>query len=201
MAGQPETLTFAEFGRRLLTQAVTPQLLRRGVLEALPGEETHRLSTPFEIVVKVRAEVGQITPQPARAPEYELSFAVPMRIHLRLLIDLSFGFNLAQEAYDAVVDVDLHVHIKMLAPLTIFADIDPVQPRDLRVATEGKNNVFDLVKRFTGLEGEIRRGVAQGINEQIALSFHDRFFPLDEHLRAMDDAILPTSANAHPPDL
>jgi hypothetical protein len=70
----------------------------------------------------------------------------------------------------------------------------------VRVTSEGKN-LFDVAKRLTGLDGEIRRGVAEGINEQIALSVRDRTFPLEAQLQAIGDLIPTPRSDAHPPHL
>jgi hypothetical protein len=195
-----EGMYFAEFGRRLLEIAVTPELIHRSFVESLPGPTTYRLTNPFDVVVDVRAEIGEVTRRAPDHPGRELTFGVEVRIHLRLQIDFTFGLNLAHEEYDALAETELRVRVVVLPPLTLFADIDPVAPYHVRVTSEGKN-LFDVAKRLTGLDGEIRRGVAEGVNEQIALSIRDRTFPLEAQLQAIGDLVPTPRSDARPPHL
>ena len=173
MAKSVKQLSFDEFGRQFMERAVTPQLIGRSLAQIVPSQQQLTISAPAKVIVVARTELGAVERLPGDAPDRELCFAVPLRVHLALAVDLIVG----HERYMALAQTRLRLSARTFAPLTIQIDCDPAEPGRITVASEGNGNWFDLAKRFGVLDDAIQEQVAAMINQHI----HD-----SKHLRTID---------------
>lgn len=160
-------MTFAEFGDRFFHLVVTEELIEKNLAGALPPSIEIAENDP-KVTGEGTVTLGRVTAQRSAHPERELAFEAPLSIRLKLYVEIKIGVRLGQENFEISADVRLRLLVHAVEELAIQIDVPKVKPEDVNLVAESKGNPFDLAKKFGDLENQLRKKIAEQINNNVA---------------------------------
>lgn len=157
-------LTYEEFGRKFFEVAVTPDRVA-GALSDIAGSE-------FEMepiaqgpggIAKVSAKVKIQEPRVTR----KLGDLITFVIHIPLSIDLLLDLRLDKQRFQVAGDIALRATARAAEPLLLIVDVSKPRPSDITVNVSSKSIRGEVLRILAGVDGEIRRFIAQYVKEEI----------------------------------
>ncbi|HET9875406.1 MAG TPA: hypothetical protein VFQ37_06525 [Mycobacterium sp.] len=162
--GNHNYLSYEEFGRQFFEVAVTEERVA-GAFAAIAGDE-------FEMppmrqgpggIARVSAKVNVHQPQVTRNLDAAITFA----IHIPLSIDLLVDLRLDKQRFTVSGDIALRATARAAEPLLLIIDVEKPRPSDITVLVSSKSIRGEVLRIIAGVDGEIRRFIAQYVADQI----------------------------------
>jgi hypothetical protein len=157
-------LTYEEFGRRFFELAVTPQRVAAAFADIAGSEfAMEPIAQGPGGIAKVSANVKIQEPQVTR----RLGDAITFVIHIPLSIDLLLDLRLDKQRFVVSGDIALRATARAAEPLLLIVDVAKPRPSDITVNVSSKSLRGEVLRVLAGVDGEIRRFIAQYVAEQI----------------------------------
>ena len=157
-------LTYEEFGRRFFELAVTPQRVAAAFADIAGSEfAMEPIAQGPGGIAKVSANVKIQEPQVTR----RLGDAITFVIHIPLSIDLLLDLRLDKQRFVVSGDIALRATARAAEPLLLIVDVAKPRPSDITVNVSSKTLRGEVLRVLAGVDGEIRRFIAQYVAEQI----------------------------------
>ena len=159
-----EYVSYETFGRRFFEVAVTEERVG-AAFAAIAG-------TQFDMppmaqgpgkIAKVSANVTIKQPQVTRNVDDSITFD----IHIPLLIDLLVDLRIDKQRFTVDGDIGLSATARAAEPLLLIVDVAKPRPSDITVHVSSKSIRGELLRVVAGVDGEIRRFIAQYVNDEI----------------------------------
>lgn len=157
-------VSYEAFGRRFFEVAVTEERVG-AAFAAVAGNEFKMAPIgqgPGKIA-KVSAEVTIKEPQVSR----NVGDSITFDIHIPLAIDLLVDLRLDKQRFRVDGDIALSATARAAEPLLLIVDVARPQPRDITVQVSSKTIRGEVLRIVAGVDGEIRRFIAQYVGEEI----------------------------------
>lgn len=157
-------VSYEDFGRRFFEVAVTEERVA-AAFSAFAGDE-------FEMppmgqgpgkIAKVSAKVKIKDPQVSR----NVADTITFDIHIPLAIDLLVDLRLDKQRFLVDGDIALSATARAAEPLLLIVDVAKPRPSDISVHVESKSIRGEVLRIIAGVDGEIRRFIAQYVAEEI----------------------------------
>ena len=157
-------LTYEEFGRRFFELAVTPQRVAAAFADIAGSEfAMEPIAQGPGGIAKVSANVKIQEPQVTR----RLGDAITFVIHIPLSIDLLLDLRLDKQRFVVSGDIALRATARAAEPLLLIVDVAKPRPSDITVNVSSKSLRGEVLRVLAGVDGEIRRFIAQYVADQI----------------------------------
>jgi len=161
-----EQIPYAEFGPRFVDQAVTDERVA-GAIAEIAGDtvEVGPLSAGPGGLARARAR-GRIGPPRVDADRSR----EPITFAASLPVDLDLGVEVAgaSHRYECKVGVHLSLALHTAVPLAFVVDVAPVGMDDVTASVEATGVRARVLRRIGNLDEEVRRQVADFVNERVA---------------------------------
>lgn len=157
-------LTYEDFGRRFFEVAVTEERVG-AAFAAVAGNEFEMAPIgqgPGKIA-KVSAKVKIQQPQVTRIIGDAITFDIHIPLEINLLVDL----RLDKQRFMVDGDIALTAVARAAEPLLLIVDVAKPRPSDITVHVESKTIRGEVLRIVAGVDGEIRRFIAQYVAEEI----------------------------------
>jgi hypothetical protein len=157
-------VSYEAFGRRFFEVAVTEERVG-AAFAAFAGNEFEMAPIgqgPGKIA-KVSAKVTIKKPQVSR----NVGDSITFDIHIPLAIDLLVNLRLDKQRFRVDGDIALSAIARAAEPLLLIVDVARPQPRDITVLVSSKTIRGEVLRIVAGVDGEIRRFIAQYVGEEI----------------------------------
>jgi len=157
-------MTYEQFGRKFVEVAVTEERVA-AAFAAIAGDE-------FEMgpiaqgpggFARVRAHVKILQPHVRRTIGNTIDFSIRIPLRLDLVIDL----RLDKQRFTVAGEIGLRATAKAAEPLVLIIDVAKPRPSDIRVDVSSQSIRGELVRIIGGVDGEIRRFVANYVSDEI----------------------------------
>src|ERR1700722_16370379 len=157
-------VTYEEFGRRFFEVAVTPGRVA-AAFAAIAGHEfaMEPIAQGPGGIAKVSAKVKIQDPRVTRSLGDLLTFV----IHIPLSIDLLLDLRLDKQRFTVTGDIALRATARAAEPLLLIVDVAKPRPSDITVNVSSKSIRGEVLRILAGVDGEIRRFIAQFVAEEI----------------------------------
>lgn len=157
-------LTYEEFGRRFFEAAVTPDRVAAAFAD-IAGREfaMEPIAQGPGKIAKVSANVRIQEPQVTR----RLGDSITFVIHIPLSIDLLLDLRLDKQRFVVSGDIALRATAQAAEPLLLIVDVSKPRPSDITVNVSSKSIRGEMLRILAGVDGEIRRFIAQYVAEEI----------------------------------
>lgn len=157
-------LTYEEFGRRFFEVAITEERVA-AAFAAIAGEEFEMAPIPQGPgkIARVSARVTIQQPQVTRHPGDLITFS----IHIPLAVDLLVDLRLDKQRFVVAGDIELRATARAAEPLLLIIDVPKPRSSDISVQVSSVSIRGELLRIFAGVDGEIRRFIAQYVAAQI----------------------------------
>ena len=157
-------LTYEEFGRRFFEVAVTPERVAAAFAEIAGSEFAMApIAQGPGGIAKVSANVKVHEPQVTR----KLGDAITFLIHIPLSIDLLVDLRLDKQRFAVSGDIALRATARAAEPLLLIVDVAKPRPSDITVNVSSKSLRGEILRILAGVDGEIRRFIAQYVADEI----------------------------------
>jgi hypothetical protein len=157
-------LTYEEFGRRFFEVAVTPERVAAAFADIAGNEfAMDPISQGPGGIAKVSANVKIHEPKVTR----KLGDSITFVIHIPLSIDLLLDLRLDKQRFVVSGDIALRATARAAEPLLLIVDVAKPRPSDITVNVSSKSFRGEVLRILAGVDGEIRRFVAQYVAEEI----------------------------------
>jgi hypothetical protein len=157
-------LTYEEFGRRFFEVAVTPERVAAAFAEIAGSEfAMEPIAQGPGGIAKVSANVTIQDPRVTR----RLGDSITFVIHIPLSIDLLLDLRLDKQRFQVSGDIALRATARAAEPLVLIVDVAKPRPSDITVNVSSKSFRGEILRILAGVDGEIRRFIAQYVAEQI----------------------------------
>ncbi|MCV7030219.1 hypothetical protein [Mycobacterium sherrisii] len=157
-------LTYEEFGRRFFEVAVTPERVAAAFAEIAGNEfAMEPISQGPGGIAKVSANVRIHDPRVTR----RLGDSITFVIHIPLSIDLLLDLRLDKQRFQVSGDIALRATARAAEPLVLIVDVAKPRPSDITVNVSSKSFRGEILRILAGVDGEIRRFIAQYVAEEI----------------------------------
>jgi hypothetical protein len=157
-------LTYEEFGRRFFELAVTPQRVAAAFADIAGSEfAMEPIAQGPGGIAKVSANVKIQEPQVTR----RLGDAITFVIHIPLSIDLLLDLRLDKQRFVVSGDIALRATARAAEPLLLIVDVAKPRPADITVNVSSKSLRGEVLRILAGVDGEIRRFIAQYVADEI----------------------------------
>jgi hypothetical protein len=157
-------VSYEDFGRRFFEVAVTEERVG-AAFAAIAGNEFEMAPIgqgPGKIA-KVSANVSIKEPQVSRNIDESITFD----IHIPLLIDLLVDLRLDKQRFKVDGDIALRATARAAEPLLLIVDVAKPRPSDITVHVSSKSIRGEVLRIIAGVDGEIRRFIAQYVADEI----------------------------------
>src|SRR5277367_5969981 len=114
-------------------------------------------------IAKVSANVTIKQPQVTRNVDDSITFD----IHIPLLIDLLVDLRIDKQRFTVDGDIGLSATARAAEPLLLIVDVAKPRPSDITVHVSSKSIRGELLRVVAGVDGEIRRFIAQYVDDEI----------------------------------
>ena len=163
-AGEPEYISYEQFGRNFFEFAVTEDRIAQA-FESVAGEQFQVGPLPSGPggLVNVKADVKIDEPAITRDVGQIITFTVHLPLSIGLLIDL----KLDRLHYDVDGLVTLPLTVRCVDPLTIVIDVAAPAPRDVFVDVASRNMRGEIIRNLAQVDAEIRRVIAKTVATEI----------------------------------
>lgn len=157
-------MTYEQFGRKFVEVAVTEGRVA-AAFAAIAGDE-------FEMgpiaqgpggFARVRAHVKILQPQVRRTIGDTIDFSIRIPLRIDLVIDL----RLDKQRFTVAGEIGLRATAKAAEPLVLIIDVAKPRPSDIRVDVSSQSIRGELLRIIAGVDGEIRRFVANYVSDEI----------------------------------
>ena len=157
-------LSYEEFGRRFFEIAVTPDRVA-AALSDIAGSEfaMEPIAQGPGGIAKVSANVKIKEPRVTR----KLGDLITFVIHIPLTIDLLLDLRLDKQRFMVTGDIALRATARAAEPLLLIVDVSKPRPSDITVNVSSKSIRGEVLRILAGVDGEIRRFIAQYVREEI----------------------------------
>ena len=174
MSGQ-KNLSYHSFGEAFLLNAVTPE----------------RVVTTVAKIAGDSVDIGPLRAGPAGAASVKATGTIGtpvadelagdlLRYSVRLPVDLSLEVRVGAVGYfKANGDIELRLAVRVVEPLTILIEVDPVRPADARFKLTPQGMSSKLLHKAGDVAGQLREHTAAYVNEQVARSDALRYMQID----------------------
>lgn len=159
-----DLITYEEFGRKFFETAVTPDRVA-SALSDLAGTEfaIEPMAQGPGGIAKVSAKVKIQEPWVTR----KLGELITFVIHIPLSIDLLIDLRLDKQRFVVAGDIALRATARAAEPLLLIVDVSKPRPSDITVNVSSKSIRGEMLRILAGVDGEIRRVIAQHVKEEI----------------------------------
>lgn len=157
-------LSYEDFGRRFFEIAVTPDRVA-AALSDIAGSEfaMEPIAQGPGGIAKVSANVKIKEPRVTR----KLGDLITFVIHIPLTIDLLLDLRLDKQRFMVTGDIALRATARAADPLLLIVDVSKPRPSDITVNVSSKSIRGEVLRILAGVDGEIRRFIAQYVREEI----------------------------------
>ncbi|BBX43775.1 hypothetical protein [Mycobacterium simiae] len=157
-------LTYEEFGRRFFEVAVTPERVAAAFAEIAGNEfAMEPIAQGPGGIAKVSANVKIHDPRVTR----RLGDSITFVIHIPLSIDLLLDLRLDKQRFQVSGDIALRATARAAEPLVLIVDVAKPRPSDITVNVSSKSFRGEILRILAGVDGEIRRFIAQYVADEI----------------------------------
>jgi hypothetical protein len=157
-------VTYEEFGRRFFEVAVTPERVAAAFADIAGSEfAMEPIAQGPGGIAKVSATVKIHEPRVTR----RLGDSITFVIHIPLSIDLLLDLRLDKQRFVVSGDIALRATARAAEPLLLIVDVAKPRPSDITVNVSSKSFRGEILRILAGVDGEIRRFVAQYVAEEI----------------------------------
>lgn len=159
-----EYISYESFGRHFFEVAVTEERVG-AAFAAIAGSQFDMppmVQGPGKIA-KVSANVTIKEPKVTR----NVGDSITFDIHIPLLIDLLIDLRIDKQRFQVDGDIALSATARAAEPLLLIVDVAKPRPSDITVHVTSKSIRGELLRIVAGVDGEIRRFIAQYVNEEI----------------------------------
>ena len=159
-----ECVSYETFGRRFFEVAVTEERVG-AAFAAIAGSQFDMppMAQGPGKIAKVSANVTIKQPQVTRNVDDSITFD----IHIPLLIDLLLDLRIDKQRFTVDGDIGLTATARAAEPLLLIVDVAKPRPSDISVHVSSKSIRGELLRVIAGVDGEIRRFIAQYVREEI----------------------------------
>ena len=159
-----EYVSYEDFGRRFFEVAVTEERVG-AAFAAIAGSEFEMepMAQGPGKIAKVSAKVTIKQPHVTR----NVGDTITFDIHIPLLIDLLVDLRLDKQRFNVDGDIKLNATARAAEPLLLIVDVAKPRPSDITVHVSSKSIRGELLRIVAGVDGEIRRFIAQYVTEEI----------------------------------
>jgi hypothetical protein len=159
-----EYVSYETFGRRFFEVAVTEERVG-AAFAAIAGSQFDMppMAQGPGGIAKVSANVTIKQPQVTRNVDDSITFD----IHIPLLIDLLLDLRIDKQRFTVDGDIGLTATARAAEPLLLIVDVAKPRPSDITVHVSSKSIRGELLRVIAGVDGEIRRFIAQYVREEI----------------------------------
>lgn len=164
-------MTFAELGEEFMRTILTTDLLAREFMASIPPGGLDAVEAVDGFTVEYHAEVVNVIakrngitrlhPHPA-LHGYRFHFTASFR--LLLTINILQGLR---ETFEINGLIPLTLEAQVYRPLELYVAYEKLKEDQIELATE-KGQWHNLAQRFGGLDGKVRRKVAERVNSILA---------------------------------
>ena len=157
-------LSYEEFGRRFFEVAVTEERVA-AAFAAIAGDEFEMptMAQGPGKIARVTAKVKVRQPRVTRRMGDAITFA----IHIPLRIDLLVDLRVDRQRFEVAGDIALRATARAAEPLLLVIDVPKPRPSDITVRVSSKSIRGEVVRIIGGVDGEIRRFIAQYVADEI----------------------------------
>ena len=157
-------LTYEEFGRRFFEVAVTPERVAAAFADIAGNEfAMEPIAQGPGGIAKVSAKVKIQEPRVTR----RLGDTITFIIHIPLSIDLLLDLRLDKQRFLVSGDIALRATARAAEPLLLIVDVAKPRPSDITVNVSSKSLRGEVLRILAGVDGEIRRFIAQYVADEI----------------------------------
>ncbi|MGA3253183.1 MAG: hypothetical protein ABSD32_03360 [Mycobacterium sp.] len=157
-------LTYEEFGRRFFEVAVTPERVAAAFADIAGNEfAMEPIAQGPGGIAKVSANVKIQEPRVTR----RLGDTITFVIHIPLSIDLLLDLRLDKQRFLVSGDIALRATARAAEPLLLIVDVAKPRPSDITVNVSSKSLRGEVLRILAGVDGEIRRFIAQYVADEI----------------------------------
>lgn len=157
-------LTYEEFGRRFFEVAVAPERVAAAFAEIAGNEfAMEPIAQGPGGIAKVSANVKIHDPRVTR----RLGDSITFVIHIPLSIDLLLDLRLDKQRFQVSGDIALRATARAAEPLVLIVDVAKPRPSDITVNVSSKSFRGEILRILAGVDGEIRRFIAQYVADEI----------------------------------
>ncbi|HEY0227522.1 MAG TPA: hypothetical protein VGC05_14255 [Mycobacterium sp.] len=159
-----EYVTYEEFGRKFFEVAVTPERVAAAFADIAGNEfAMEPIAQGPGGIAKVSANVKIQDPRVTR----RLGDTITFVIHIPLSIDLLLDLRLDKQRFAVSGDIALRATARAADPLLLIVDVTKPRPSDITVNVASKSFRGEVVRILAGVDGEIRRFIAQYVADEI----------------------------------
>lgn len=159
-----EYVTYEDFGRRFFEIAVTPERVAAAFADIAGNEfAMEPIAQGPGGIAKVSANVKIQDPRVTR----RLGDSITFVIHIPLSIDLLLDLRLDKQRFVVSGDISLRATARAAEPLLLIVDVAKPRPSDITVNVSSKSFRGEVVRILAGVDGEIRRFIAQYVADEI----------------------------------
>ncbi|GAB7143602.1 hypothetical protein [Mycobacterium riyadhense] len=157
-------VTYEEFGRKFFEIAVTPDRVAAAFADIAGSEfAMEPIAQGPGGIAKVSAKVKIREPRVTR----KLGDLITFVIHIPLSIDLLLDLRLDKQRFLVAGDIALRATARAAEPLLLIVDVSKPRPSDITVNVSSKSIRGEVLRILAGVDGEIRRFIAQYVAEEI----------------------------------
>ncbi|MGB8390596.1 hypothetical protein [Mycobacterium sp.] len=159
-----EYVTYEEFGRRFFEVAVTPERVAAAFADIAGSEfAMEPIAQGPAGIAKVSANVKIHEARVTRRLGDSITFA----IHIPLSIDLLLDLRVDKQRFVVSGDIALRATARAAEPLLLIVDVAKPRPSDITVNVSSKSFRGEVLRILAGVDGEIRRFIAQYVADEI----------------------------------
>lgn len=159
-----EFVTYEDFGRRFFEVAVTPERVAAAFADIAGNEfAMEPIAQGPGGIAKVSANVKIQDPRVTR----RLGDSITFVIHIPLSIDLLLDLRLDKQRFVVSGDISLRATARAAEPLLLIVDVAKPRPSDITVNVSSKSFRGEVLRILAGVDGEIRRFIAQYVADEI----------------------------------
>ncbi|CPR06562.1 hypothetical protein BN971_00806 [Mycobacterium bohemicum DSM 44277] len=157
-------VSYEEFGRRFFEVAVTPERVAAAFSDIAGNEfAMEPIAQGPGKIAKVSANVKIQEPQVTR----RLGDTITFTIHIPLSIDLLLDLRVDKQRFVVSGDIALRATARAAEPLLLIVDVSKPRPSDITVNVSSSSLRGEVLRILAGVDGEIRRFIAQYVAEEI----------------------------------
>ncbi|MGO9693826.1 MAG: hypothetical protein ACLPYO_08450 [Mycobacterium sp.] len=157
-------VTYEEFGRRFFEVAVTPERVAAAFADIAGSEfAMEPIAQGPAGIAKVSAHVKIHDPRVTRRLGDSITFVV----HIPLSVDLLLDLRLDKQRFVVSGDIALRATARAAEPLLLIVDVAKPRPSDITVNVSSKSLRGEVLRILAGVDGEIRRFIAQYVADEI----------------------------------
>jgi hypothetical protein len=159
-----EYISYEAFGRHFFEVAVTEERVG-AAFAAIAGSQFDMppMAQGPGKIAKVSANVTIKQPEVTRHVGEDITFD----IHIPLLIDLLLDLRIDKQRFQVDGDIALSATARAAEPLLLIVDVDKPRSSDITVHVTSTSIRGELLRIVAGVDGEIRRFIAQYVNDEI----------------------------------